>query len=62
MPIIDKINRAKSEYSIKQAAFLKAASEDVINEKELIGMLADMIEIKTEVEILTKVENHRSSH
>lgn len=62
MPIIDKINRAKSEYSIKLAAFRKAASEDVINEKELIGMLTDMIEIKTEVEILTRVENHRASH
>jgi hypothetical protein len=62
MPIIDKINRAKSEYSIKLAAFRKAASEDAINEKELIGMLADMIEIKTEVEILTRVENHRASH
>ncbi len=64
MPIIEKIDRAKKEYAEKLEAFRKAAEEerqDTAFEKELIQMLTDMIEIKTEIEILTRVENHRNA-
>ena len=63
MPIIEKIDRAKKEYTSKLEAFRKAAEEereDTTFEKELIQMLTDMIELKTEIEILTRVENHRN--
>ena len=62
MPIVEKIDRAKKEYAIKLEAFRKAAADeknDTTFEKDLISMLTDMIEIKTEIEILTRVENHR---
>ncbi len=63
MPIIEKIDLAKKEYTSQLEAFRKAAEEereDTTFEKELIQMLTDMIELKTEIEILTRVENHRN--
>ena len=58
MPIIDKINIAKKKYAEKLDEFRRAAGGE-FDEKELIAMLADMIGIRTEIDILTKVENHR---
>ena len=63
MPIVEKIENAKREYERQLNVFREAAGKDpgVSFEKDLIGMLADMIETKTEIEILTRVENHRNS-
>lgn len=65
MPIVEKIDRAKKEYAVKLDAFRRATAEDkpetTAFEKDLIRMLTDMIEIKTEIEILTRVENHRNA-
>ena len=64
MPIIEKIDRAKLEYGRQLKEFQKLAAElgpDTSHEKELISMLAKMIEIKTEFVILERVENHRRS-
>ncbi len=63
MPIIDKIERARSLYTARLTAFRALAAkerEDTSFEKELIAMLTEMIEIKTELEILTRVHNHQS--
>ena len=65
MPIIEKIDLAKNAYGKKLNEFRKAAaveSRDTSYEKELIQMLTDMIEIKTEIEILTRVQNHRDNN
>jgi len=63
MPIIEKIDSAKKKYDRQLIDFREAAGKepDVSFEKDLIRMLADMIETKTEIEILTRVENHRNS-
>ena len=63
MPIIEKIDNAKRKYDGQLKDFREAAGKDpdVSYEKDLIRMLADMIETKTEIEILTRVENHRNS-
>lgn len=63
MPIAEKIDLAKKEYGRQLKVFREAAAKepDISFEKDLIRMLADMIETKTEIEILTRVENHRNA-
>lgn len=63
MPIAEKIDRAKQLYDTQLKVFREAAEKepDISFEKDLIRMLTDMIETKTEIEILTRVENHRNA-
>ena len=65
MPIIGKIDRARGVYSSQLSRFREAAAAeagDTSYEKELIRMLLDMIETKTEIEILERVNNHRANN
>ena len=64
MPIAEKIDNAKQKYDGQLKDLREAAGKepDISFEKDLMKMLADMIETKTEIEILTRVENHRNSH
>ena len=63
MPIIEKIDNAKRKYDRQLSELREAAGKEpgISFEKDLIQMLADMIETKTEIEILTRVENHRNA-
>ena len=63
MPIIEKIDLAKRKY----AASLKTLQDYAVSgtsepdfEKKMVAMLLDMLEIKKEIDILEKVNAHRS--
>ena len=61
----EKIDRAKQEYTKKLSTFREAASAEDRGptfEKDMIGILTDMIELKTEAEILKRVLDHQASH
>lgn len=64
MPIIEKIDSAKRKYDRQLKELREAAGQEpaLSFEKDLMSMLADMIETRTEIEILTRVENHRNAH
>jgi len=63
MPIIDKINIAKRKYSESLKTlqeYASTGSTDPDFEKKMVSMLLDMLEIKKEIDILEKVNSHRS--
>lgn len=64
MPIPDKIAIAKQKYDekLKEVQVLAAAEPlDPDFEKKTIAVLLQMVELKTESDILEKVHKHQSS-
>ena len=64
MPIPDKIAIARQKYDKELKAvqdYAAAGSKEEGFEKNLIIMLTEMIELRTEIDILEKVMAHRNS-
>lgn len=64
MPILEKIDIAKQKYceKLKEVQALAAADPpDPDFEKKTIDILMQMVELKTEAEILCRVVKHQSS-